>query len=339
MSLPPWLSGPPAGVAAKSAAIAAATRKPHLRAVQPGRRVKRRDTRAADMDPDAYGYDVGDDDDTDPRVRAGSETQRSQREEKKWGAFSERRERATSNLLRGAVAAAGFRDELRRLTEVLLQEYTNCAATRHCCFVHGLTSEPPTVVGTFRLKVQDLTAWYEVTVPRLCCAACGTWDVQAEECGCFPASPTDPQLWFMVPVLEFFNQLLLRNGQSAEGAARRGAAQRGATLLSIDSPLHAGFAGTLEVIADGAANEEQISNAHLEYFRCFACVAQVEGERTRALLHLCPGVDAPARAGPGSSSADRRGWAQKACPKTRSRTALRVPTWLTRTGRRRSRPA
>ena len=81
MSLPPWLSGPPAGVAAKSAAIAAATRKPHPRAAQPGRRVKRRNTRAADMDPDVYGYDVGDDDDTDPRVRAGSETQRSQREE------------------------------------------------------------------------------------------------------------------------------------------------------------------------------------------------------------------------------------------------------------------
>ena len=79
MSLPPWLSGPPAGVAAKSAAIAAATRKPHPRAAQPGRRVKRRNTRAADMDPDVYGYDVGDDDDTDPRVRAGSETQRSQR--------------------------------------------------------------------------------------------------------------------------------------------------------------------------------------------------------------------------------------------------------------------
>jgi hypothetical protein len=42
-------------------------------------------------------------------------------------------------------------------------------------------------------------------------------------------------------------------------------------------------------VAGGAANEEQISNAHLEYFRCVACVAQVEGARARAC------VDAPAR--------------------------------------------
>ena len=225
--MPAYARGPSAATAARSAAIAAAERKPQERAPQPWRRVPRRDTRAADVDLDAYGFDDGDDDDNEPRFPAGTETQRSQREQKKWDAFGERRERATSNLLLSAAGAAAFRAELRRQAQELLQEYIDCAATRHCCYVQGLTGEPPTVVGTFRVKVQDMKTWYEATVPRLCCAACGTWDVQAEECDCFPASPTDPQLWFMVPVLEFFNQLLLRNGQSAEGAARRGV-----TLLS-----------------------------------------------------------------------------------------------------------
>ncbi len=218
--LPPWARGPSAATAARSAAIAAAERKPHERAPQPWRRVPRPATGRADVDPDAHGHD----DEEEERVRAGAGTQRSQREEKKFAAFGERRERATSNLLLGAAGAAGFRAELRRQTQELLQEYIDCAATRHCCYVQGLTGEPPTVVGTFRLKVQDMTTWYEVTVPRLSCDACGTWNVQAEECDCFPASPTDPQLWFMLPVLEFFNQLLLQNGQSAEGAAQRGAA-------------------------------------------------------------------------------------------------------------------
>lgn len=230
---PSWLRGPSAETAAASAAIAAGAREPHQRAPAPNRRVRPRVARHADIDVDAPGYEGGDEDDVE-RVRAGdTTTARQQRMLRQFEAWEKRRPRATSDLLIGAVAADGFRDEIRRLTQEKLQEMINWAAERHCCYSRGLTPDLPVVVGRRTIIVQDLTTWYSVEVPTLDCSICGRWEVQAEECGCFPASPRDPQLWLLLSVLDFYHNLLMTGGQSAGGAPRATPGRNPTVLLLI----------------------------------------------------------------------------------------------------------
>jgi len=216
--LPSWARGPSPETEARSAAFAAVARQPHPRAPAPERRVKRGRGRA---DDELDGYDGGDEDAAARvcvrRAVAGGSSARSERMECLFAAYRQRSPRATSDLLIGSVAADAFSTELKRVTQDKLQEMIDWAPERHCCYVRGLTDAPPTVVKKTPLKVQDLRAWYDVMVPRLLCQRCGEWDVQAEECGCFPASPVAPTLWFMTAVLEFYHHLLLRGGQSAEG--------------------------------------------------------------------------------------------------------------------------
>ena len=170
------------------------------------------------MDIEGYAAD-GSDGEGDTRVRTGgSDRDRKQRMDKLFGQYRDRSARATSDLLAGAPVAAEFRSEVRLAVQQLLQNMIDGSRTRHHCFKHGLTDEPPTVERTFPMIVQDLSAWYDVDVPTLKCSLCGLWDVQAEECCCFPASPTEPRLWFLTPVLNFYDELLLNGGQSAEGA-------------------------------------------------------------------------------------------------------------------------
>lgn len=98
------------------------------------------------------------------------------------------------------------------------QTAMDAVAVTHCCSSHGATKEPPTVGSRHPMLVQDLGAFYHVDVPQLCCSLCGLQDVRPEQCGCFPASPDAPQLWFTLPVLLFYHELLQASGTSAEGA-------------------------------------------------------------------------------------------------------------------------
>ena len=213
-------SGPSPETLARSRAFAEAALEPHGRAKQPGRRVRRRAACPADVDADAAGYDGNDDSDNDcaaRRVCGGASTSRAERMERLFSAFKRRRPRATSDLLVNVVAADGFRDDARSLVEAKLQALIDSAVERHCCFSRGVAQEAPVVVGRRSMVVQDVSRFYRVTVLRLRCV-CGEWEVQAEECGCFPASPVDPVVWFMTEVLEFYDHLLAR-GLSVEGTA------------------------------------------------------------------------------------------------------------------------
>ena len=130
-------------------------------------------------------------------LAAARRTPYAERMKKKHDAFAQCRARATSDLIASAPAAVGFREDVRLAVEAKLQELIDWAAERHCCYARGLTEQVPKVVHRNPMTVQDVTMCYRVTVPRLLCSACGEWDVQAEECGCFPASPVDPKLWLM----------------------------------------------------------------------------------------------------------------------------------------------
>ena len=196
MDLPPWIHRPAAATAAASAAIAAQPREPHKRAPAPWRRVRARVAKAAD-DVDGFGYDAGDELGAARSARPGCGTSYAERMKKKHDAFAQCRARATSDLIASAPAAVGFREDVRLAVEAKLQELIDWAAERHCCYARGLTEQVPKVVHRNPMTVQDVTMCYRVTVPRLLCSACGEWDVQAEECGCFPASPVDPKLWLM----------------------------------------------------------------------------------------------------------------------------------------------
>lgn len=174
---------------------------------------------------DTAGCCGGDSDEEQERQRPctdgapGATSKRAARMVALFQAFADRRPAAQRDLILHAEAAEQAAAARGALLTTLHQGEVDAAVLRHSCCT--LPETPPPAIKSKRvILLQDQHDCVRVSVPTVECLACARkWEVQAEECGCSPASPAQPEKWYTHATLQLFGHLHTRGGLSAERAS------------------------------------------------------------------------------------------------------------------------